>query len=199
MGRDPNPDSVEFHRTEARVLAQMPPESPVPHLLSTYDDGRWVGLFLEEVDGHTPHLPWRAAELKRVLRAVESLSSLFTPAPFSAPTFEERHRRMFSLWREMGEARCHGTDALTDVDPWVVEHLDQLTQLEANLPEAASGSTLLHSDVRADNLLVTKRRIFLPTGPPRALGPGGSTCSCSCPALQCKVVRSHGSRSTRAH
>ena len=41
------------------------------------------------------------------------------------------------------------------LDAWSVRHLDKLAGLAAEAPAAAKGDTLLHLDLRADNLLLT--------------------------------------------
>lgn len=159
-----------MHRTEARTLSQMPATAPVPRLDSTYDDGEWVALFLEEVDGHTPHLPWRTSELRRVLSAIEGLSKALTPAPFPAPTFGERHRDLFTSWRTLVKSIPGGEDDGAGLDPWTVDHLPLLARLESRCATASAGSTLLHSDLRADNILVTGNRILFADWPGACAG-----------------------------
>jgi hypothetical protein len=46
-------------------------------------------------------------------------------------------------------------DLLGRLDGWSARHLDRLAELESRWPDAAAGTTLLHSDVRADNMLIT--------------------------------------------
>lgn len=170
IGAEPNLRSVDVHREEARVLAQMPAEAPVPKLLSVYDDGAWIALFLEEIGGSTPHLPWRDRELVRAVHAIEGLSALLTPTPFPAVTFAERHHEAFTLWREMSVAQRNGTDRLDDLDPWARYHLVNLAELEARSGESAKGSTLLHTDLRADNIVIAKNRVYFVDWPSACVG-----------------------------
>jgi hypothetical protein len=44
VGTPLNPESPAMHRSEARILAQLPLDFPAPQLLGTYDDGTWVAL-----------------------------------------------------------------------------------------------------------------------------------------------------------
>jgi hypothetical protein len=46
-------------------------------------------------------------------------------------------------------------DPLARLDSWSVRHLDRLAELESRWADAAAGPTLLHSDLRADNMLIT--------------------------------------------
>jgi aminoglycoside phosphotransferase (APT) family kinase protein len=152
VGSEPNPHSPGLHRTEAKVAAALPPETPAPRFLFAHDDGDWVALAFEDVDGHAPELPWRQDELGRVLDALTDLSAALTPAPFKAPRLAERFGEQFHGWRIMA-AEPQGLDA------WASARLDALAELEAQWEEASVGETLLHADVRADNILLTPERV----------------------------------------
>jgi hypothetical protein len=78
VGSEPNPQTPALHRTEAQVLAAMPVAAPVPRLLAVVDQAGWVALVLEDIDGVPPSVPWRVAELGRVLAALDELSVLLT-------------------------------------------------------------------------------------------------------------------------
>jgi Phosphotransferase enzyme family len=45
---------------------------------------------------------------------------------------------------------------LAGLDDWSARHLDRLAELESRWTGAAAGTTLLHGDVRADNMLITE-------------------------------------------
>jgi hypothetical protein len=64
----PNPDSPDIYRREARIAAALPAHVPAPALRWSWDDGEWVVLAFDDVDGRAPELPWRPHELERVLR-----------------------------------------------------------------------------------------------------------------------------------
>ncbi|MFI6464996.1 phosphotransferase family protein [Streptomyces sp. NPDC050538] len=153
VSAETNPHSPELHRTEARNAAALPPSVPAPRLLGTYDDGTWVALVFEEVAGRQPHVPWREAELERVLDAVEQLGRSLTPSPVAAPAVAESLAQAFAGWRRLldGEAG----DVTGRLDPWTAAHLSELAELSAPWAEFAAGDTLAHADLRADNMLLT--------------------------------------------
>ena len=159
VGPEPNPDSPEAHRSEARVMALLPRSAPAPRLLWSLDRRGWVVLAFEDVDGVQPTLPWRPGELRRVLEMVAAMAAALTPAPAGVPTIGERLQDSFVGWRRLAAARAAGDDDLAGLDPWAARHLDRLADLEAGWPEATEGPTLLHSDLRADNLLLTPTRV----------------------------------------
>ncbi len=152
-GPEPNPLTPAAHRREARVTAALPEEAPVPRLLLSHDEGGWIVLVFEDVEGRNPAVPWRSSELDRTLDTLASLSELLTPSPLPPglvgvvgdwEVICGRH------WRKLESERPASLDA------WSTRHLDRLAHLEAEAPAAATGNTLLHLDLRADNLLLSQ-------------------------------------------
>jgi hypothetical protein len=152
-----NDFAVTAHRQEQRITAALPAEAPVPRLLAPYDDGTWVALLLQDIDGHLPALPWQPADLARVTAAIDELGDLLTPSPLSdVPPVGTPEDRDFWGWRELA-----ASDYPIGLPPWAAAHLDQLAELEPAWLAAAAGDTLLHADIRADNLLLAQDRIWL--------------------------------------
>ena len=165
VGSSPNPHSPELHRSEARIAAALPPETPAPRLFFAHDDGDWVALVFEDVPGREPELPWRDDELERVLTGLSDLAEALTPAPLEAPPLADRFEEIFHGWRLLAEA-----GGGPGVDPWAETRLDELAELEVGWAEAAAGRTLLHADVRADNVLITPERVVFVDWPHACLG-----------------------------
>jgi aminoglycoside phosphotransferase (APT) family kinase protein len=170
VGPEPNPDSPGIHRAEARIAAALPAAAPAPRLLGSHDQQGWIALLFEDVDGRMPAQPWRHDELGRVLAALTDLAAALTPAPVGAPSLADRLGEQFHGWRRLRAAREVGSDALGWLDPWARRHLDRLAELEAGWTAAAAGSTLLHADLRADNLLLTPTRVVFVDWPWAAVG-----------------------------
>jgi aminoglycoside phosphotransferase (APT) family kinase protein len=164
VGSEPNPDSPGLHRDEARVAAALPPETPAPKILFAHDDGDWIALVFEDVPGEEPSLPWREDELARVLDALNALSAALTPAPLEASTIAERFGEMLRGWRRLAAERTG------ELDPWAEERLELLAGLEAGWEQASAGGTLLHADVRADNVLLTPKQVVFVDWPHASLG-----------------------------
>jgi aminoglycoside phosphotransferase (APT) family kinase protein len=144
-----NAHTPALHRQEARVTAALPPDVPVPRLLGVYDDGEWVALVLEDVAGRHPRTPWLPAELTAVLAALETLAERLTPTPVpDVPATATMLAAELHGWRRVAD------DPPADLDPWARSHLDQLGELAGRGLQALGGATLVHTDIRADNLLV---------------------------------------------
>jgi hypothetical protein len=144
-----NPDSPRFHRAEARISAALPASAPAPRLLGCHDDGDWVALVFDDVDGRHPVTPWRDDELAAVLSALETMAGALTPSPVAdAPAAAETLGYDFAGWERIA------ADPPARLDPWVAAHLDELRAAAAYGIAALTGDTLCHVDIRADNLLV---------------------------------------------
>jgi len=154
-----NPDTPRLHRQEARVLAGLEPlivfgRLPVPRLRGTAEHGPWFALVVQDVVGRQPVVPWRDRELDLVLAALDRLAVALTPLPVAllevVPDITGPLGADFTGWRSL--ARTPGDDRL---DPWSRSQLAELAALEATWEAHAAGDTLLHADIRADNLLLT--------------------------------------------
>jgi aminoglycoside phosphotransferase (APT) family kinase protein len=150
-----NPDTPRLHRQEARILGDLDPlirsgRLPAPRLRATAECGSWFALILDDIDGRHPALPWEDGQVGQVLGALDRLADALTPAPITAPAIGQYLGADFTGWRIL--AQDPGDERL---DPWSRARLDDLAALEATWAGHAGGTTLLHADLRADNLLVT--------------------------------------------
>jgi aminoglycoside phosphotransferase (APT) family kinase protein len=174
-----NAETPGMHRREIAVTAALPAAAPVPRLLSSYDDGPWVGLLLQDIDGRHPALPWQPAELQRVVATIDELVDDLTPCPLAdAHDVGDDWRPEFRNWRDA--AAAGPPDGL---DAWCVEHLDRLAALEDGWEAAASGDALLHLDLRADNMLVTDDRVWILDWPWAARGHPLFDLTAFCPSV----------------
>jgi aminoglycoside phosphotransferase (APT) family kinase protein len=158
-----NPDTPSMHRREAEVVAALPRDAPVPRLLWSYDEGGWVALGFEDIEGHLPTQPWRDDELRLVIDGLCRLHALLTPSPIISTTAEDAFATTIKGWRELKASRA-------PLDAWPARHLDRLIDLEAQAPAAAKGNTLLNFDVRADNILIARDQVFFVDWPWARIG-----------------------------
>ena len=160
-----NPESRSMHRREALLAASLPRSLPAPRFLWALEVGDWVALGFEAVSGHTPQLPWLETDLNRVLAAIDHLSSALTPAPIAAPPIAAYLADHFTGWRHLLAAGGHPL-----LDPWAARNLGRLADLELGWPAAAAGDTLVHGDLRADNILLTADHVLFVDWPHACVG-----------------------------
>lgn len=172
IGPDANPDTPTIYRREALIAAALPPTAPAPRLLWTYDEGEggWVVLLFADIDGRQPAQPWRPDELELVLAALAELGAALTPSPLPEDltgTASEAFASHIHGWRRL---RDEQPAELATLDPWAAAHLETLVELEQRSPAAVVGDTLLHFDVRADNVLLTDERVWFVDWPHARIG-----------------------------
>jgi hypothetical protein len=179
VGSEPNPDSPGMHRREAHVLQSLPRDVPVPRLRWLYDgddgddgdngDG-WVVLVLDEAHGHHPRQPWALDELDQVLGAHAQLAARLSPTPVPVSELgsaSDRVARRICGWQLL---RDDPPEIRTRLDAWSLRHLQALAELEARAPAAVSGDTLLHFDLRADNVLLGAEHVWFVDWPHACVG-----------------------------
>ncbi|MGY1752417.1 phosphotransferase family protein [Blastococcus sp. SYSU D01042] len=155
VGTPLNPDTPRLLRAEAAVTAGLPSSLPAPALRAHVEwaDGpdEWVALVLEVLDGQAAPLPWTPDAAGRVVEALAGLARAATPCPVPGlPTVAERLAGDLGAWAELA------ADPPADLHPWEAERLDWLAGVPERLAAAGwlAGDTLVHGDVRADNLLL---------------------------------------------
>jgi aminoglycoside phosphotransferase (APT) family kinase protein len=144
-----NPDSPRMTRREARIAECLPASAPAPALLHTLDDGDWITLVFEEVDGRHPREPWDAEELDRVFAAMRALGDMRPTRKLR--TVAEQYGAMFTGWRALADDE---PDRVADA--WCRAHVHELAAAEARWEQVSVGAGVIHGDVRSDNVLFTR-------------------------------------------
>ena len=163
-----NVDSAAMARRELRITAALPGHAPVPRLLGGFDTGDWVVLVLQDVAGTHPRTPWVRPEIDAAAAALRDLAAALTPAPLpDLPALSDMLSGDFAGWAKLAGA------VPADLDPWAVRHLGDLRAAAGRgLAAIATGETLTHCDIRADNLLVREDgRIIVVDWPWGSIGP----------------------------
>lgn len=145
-----NTRSAELARQEMHITSALPEHAPVPRMLGGFDDGEWVVLILEDVDGANPRTPWVESEIDAAVTALAELATAVTPSPVpGAPSAVDALADDFAGWHKIA------AEPPADLDPWPAERLDDLrAAADRGLAVLATGDTLVHFDIRADNLLI---------------------------------------------
>jgi hypothetical protein len=160
VGARVNADSLRFYRTEREVGSRLPRIDGVLTPLGGVDldiDGEsFTVIVYPALDGLSPRHPWRGADLARVLDALHHLTERLTPSPWPAAPTDQRWLEVFSGWQQIAA----DTDDPWRHDPWAAPRLMSLVAAEAELRTQLSGDTLSHTDLRADNLVLTEERVW---------------------------------------
>jgi hypothetical protein len=131
------------YREEARKLGALPESAPAPRLLWV-EDADWVVLGLEHVEASAPRRPWQPRQLDRCLDALELVADVLTPVPDAMEL--EPIAAELATWPAFWDD-VRGQEELP--------HADEAAALAAAFAEGIAGHTVVHTDVRDDNLLLT--------------------------------------------
>lgn len=127
------------YREEARKLLTLAGWVPAPRLRWVEEWYDWVVLGFEYVDGRAPQRPWRLADVDAASAMLVETADALTPAPGSGWTsFADDHRDFPAYW-----------DLLEHLP-----HADEAAALARGFAAHTAGDTLVHLDVRDDNLLL---------------------------------------------
>jgi hypothetical protein len=151
-GPIPNDIAPRIHRREISIAERLPASAFLPELRWSLDDPEsgWVVLLFGEIQGSPPRLPWQSSELEQVLRGLTTITESLTPSPLPL--------EIVGSVRDSGLLADYWTrlsDEPSRLDDWSRRNLERLVALENRAPSAVAGETLLHLDVRADNILLT--------------------------------------------
>lgn len=148
-----NPQTPDLFRHEAAVLSVLPDVAYRAGLRAVHDDGEWVALLLDDVDGRHPDLH-DEADIAAVRDVLVAQARELTPDPVRldvpdmAASTARWHRRV---------------QRSLDADPtlfpaWFVAERDAVLQRLESLPARMPAESWVHLDIRDDNLLVRPDR-----------------------------------------
>lgn len=129
---------ADAYREEARKLAGLPAAVPAPGLLWTDEVADWFLLATEYVDARAPHRPWSDDDLAAASAMVVTMAATLTPPPGVAL---DRAVDEFASWPALWDRLAHPRAA-------------ELRGLAEQYADVVAGDTLVHTDVRDDNILV---------------------------------------------
>jgi aminoglycoside phosphotransferase (APT) family kinase protein len=140
---------ADAYREEIHKLRSLPAGLPVPHLLWSHEDDLWVLLALEYVEGHHPARPWQRDQLDASLDTLEMIAQTLTPPPMTLRSFGEDFADFLGGW-----------DHVRATSPeW--PHLEEAAELATGFAAVTAGNTLVHTDIRDDNLIVGPDRVYV--------------------------------------
>lgn len=154
VGTSLNPKTPELFRHEITAVQAIGPLPAAPKLYDVYDDGDWVGLLFEDIEGRLPAHPWEQADADRVLGALEELTDALDPSPWpDAPLVAVRSHDFLSRWDNVV------ADNLA-VPAWMEGRAEEFAELaRTGIRALAEGKALAHYDLRADNIILTDDRV----------------------------------------
>jgi len=169
-----NPHSPVLARQEIRAARAIPASVPAPRLLWSDDDGDWVLMGFEAVAGRSPELPWRPRDLDRVLAGLAELARA-TPVPgHELPTMTDSVAENLTGWQSFAALSSRERSTIAEraggLGEWASSRLDALVAWEQAAPAASAGESLVHGDLRADNVMIDGEHLWFVDWPHACVG-----------------------------
>ncbi|SEF00463.1 phosphotransferase family protein [Ruania alba] len=160
-----NAHSVELYRKEAAVsvaLRAVRNEVPAPayrwSVETEIGDDTWVVLAFDAADGPGPRIPWQPAELTEALDLVAAVGQV--PAP-DDPAIQPLAEMVFDEWHTVSsDDEVRRRVLALDSSGWLAPRVADLAALADRWPEATDGTSLVHHDLRADNMVRAGGRLL---------------------------------------
>jgi serine/threonine protein kinase len=151
VGASLNAFTPRLFRREVEILRQLPSVDYRPAMLASYDDGKWVAIVLEDVDGRHPDLN-DPADLAAARIVVRRQTAELTPNPVATdePDLTATARR----WSD--EIQAASSESRSLLPAWWRDHEPELLERVASLEDQVPAECLCHLDIRDDNLLVRR-------------------------------------------
>lgn len=140
------------YQREADTVAHLPDTVPAPRLRWHRELQGWHVLVFDAVPGRHPDLSPGSDDIGRVLDTVTQLPT--HQAPDLPASWRERGGWLHG-WATMGD------DLPPDLPEWVHRRLPELVRIEKQWIPNAAGDTLVHGDLRPDNLIIYDDRVLV--------------------------------------
>lgn len=165
VGSSINPDSPKIHRKEIRIMETVSEYLPGSGIIGSYDDGEWVAIIFEDIDGRHPDLS-QELDRKLVMDALERLTfkPLSSKTAELLPSLTDDVAYGFDAWNRIA------ADPIPGLDPWVVQNFDRLSKSSAEAAYRLRGDYMVHTDLRKDNILISGNQAFIVDWPWAAVG-----------------------------
>jgi hypothetical protein len=150
VGPEINPDTPSHFRHEIEVLSALPPVPYRARLLASYDDGEWVAILLEDIDGGQPDLDdltVRSVVLETVQEQSRELRGAADPSGSRTIT-DLAH----DVWAAM--LADPGPSEMAGLPDWFRGDLHNLRRRIVDGLGLIVDDTFCNFDVRHDNLLM---------------------------------------------
>lgn len=151
------PYTADLHRNEGETAVRIPDEVPSPRFLWALDDD-WVVLAFEVARGRHPVTPWSRYALARVLAAIDDLARVPGARDLGLRPTGPDLASQCTGWAQLVAEPGPG---LAEFASWVPERLNDLAAMEKGVLVACEGESIVHGDLRADNIVVAESGVKL--------------------------------------
>lgn len=156
------PYVVDAYSREAHLNPALPAGVPAPRLRFASQVEGWVVLGMEPVIGKAPRLPLSSHEVTLLLAAWGQAAQALTPAPqnlvaLGLRDFTDDAGDQFTKFEKVRS----GELAPPNLPDAATARLTELAALEAEVGSALRGDSVVHGDLRPDNMILGTDRAWI--------------------------------------
>jgi Ser/Thr protein kinase RdoA (MazF antagonist) len=158
---------VSVHEHEIQINARLRDMvREAPRLLWVVRAEGWLLAGYETAPGEHADLTPGSPHVPLVVGALSRLARQLTPSPAAGVAPLRKRYARLAGWQWLADHHAH------ELGAWEQQHLDQLIQLDNDVPSSLLGDSLVHGDIHQLNLLVTGDQVHVidwawsRTGPP---------------------------------
>jgi hypothetical protein len=169
-----NAESNDFMRaaldSELRIYSELPHviEGHAPAFLGSFKYDDWSLLLLEDVGPKTAP-PWTASLTRAVVGELAAFHEStvrhslpeWMPTPGLVASSERRTRRCVFGLEDLAACAFLAGPKAGEAEQWIKVHGSILAQAPARLPNESFNRTLIHGDIRTDNLRLVDGRLVM--------------------------------------
>ena len=161
MSASKHPHSIDLNRREAAVLSSLPPGAPAARLLWV-EESQWHLMGIEAMTGgslNPADAQHREAAWLTYSRVAAIDATSVEPGGVPLEPFEEALADLFDRWsRFFAQAEQPGAPGQAFLETlgladWVTQHRNALLDWEAQAVAQCAGDSLVHADLRLDNMV----------------------------------------------
>lgn len=164
------PQTANLHRAELKAAKLFAGVPYTASLIDGYENDNWVALLMEDIEGKHPQTPWAEQETIQTLIALDSLASLSIKSIEKLEDLTESISGEFKSWERIAQSPLRpelythlvddpNLEELQTYFECINEHAHNFSQrVEEDVLKTLDGDCLVHSDLRADNILITEDR-----------------------------------------
>lgn len=148
------------YQREAEIVPQLPSAVRVPAIVATAhatDDAgtKWFAVASERIVARMPGAPWTPEDFKVVTANCELMADALSPSPHAGLRTFVHDVESAAFPKQLPQQILASDRPLpTGFQPWLRSRLADLQDLVDLSPEALTGDTATHTDLRPDNLLL---------------------------------------------
>ena len=157
--------TAALNRSEIKAIQMLPTTAPVASLLASYDQDGWVALLLEDIEGHHPE-HWSEEEILAGLKALDAIAGLSIADVGELDELTESiGEETYESWEKIATQSLHkglykhlaDHPLLAELEPLFIALNERAAGFAQKIRQTVdlTGSSMVHTDIRADNMLMT--------------------------------------------